>query len=285
MARCRDTDTDTVFVNRLQVNVNIGPDCWSKARPQPAEISVFLHLYPAFLDLAGDTDDVLDSVHYGHLAKAISTLVDARTVPWAGAEGLADAVTEEAFALAGDACAEVRVVVELPKMILLAAGFSVDVTTTAAAAAPDGGETRSRSKKVEVKVKDLVLATIIGVNPPEREAKQRVITNLVFYEEGEDERFARILGSLNRHEQSQEGPVDYPQLVKDLSKDIEESSHLTLEKFVRDVARKACLHERVAGVHAITVRAQKPSAISFAHSSGVEVTRTRASFLGSRPAA
>ena len=204
------SDTDTVFVDRLQVHANIGADCWAKARAQPAEISVFLYLRPAFLDRAGATDDVADSVHYGHLAKAIAALVDARgAAPWAGAEGLADAVTEEAFALAGDACAAVRVVVTLPKQILLAGDFAVEITTAA-------GEAGARSKKVEVR--DLVLAAVIGVNPPEREAKQRVITNLVFYEEREDERLARELGALNRHEKTHEGPVDYPQLVKDLSK-------------------------------------------------------------------
>ncbi|KAF7969417.1 hypothetical protein HWV62_27355 [Athelia sp. TMB] len=269
------SDTDTVFVDCLQVHANVGADCWSKARAQPAEISVFLHLRPAFLDRAGETDDVADSVHYGHLAKAIAALVAARGIaPWAGADGLADAVTAEAFALAGEACAAVRVVVELPKQILLAGGFAIEVTTAA-------GEAGARSKKVEVR--DLVLAAVIGVNPPEREAKQRVMTNLVFYEEGADERLSRELRALNRHEKTHEGPVDYPQLVKDLSKDIEESSYLTLEKFVREVAKKACLHDRAAGIQAVTVRAQKPSAISFAHSSGVEVTRTRSSFLAPRP--
>lgn len=294
---------DIVFVDSLQVNTNLGPDCWSKTRPQPTLISVYLYLRESFLDKAGETDDVADSVHYGHLAKAITALVDAQSrgdVQFGeGVDGLADAVTEEAFKLAGEAAAEVRVVVSFPKMILLAGGCSIEVCTLAVP--PGIGKGRgTRTKKVTVH--DLVLATIIGVNPPEREAKQRVITNLVFYEEREGERFARILNELNMHKEGQERPVDYARIVGGLAKvrklffrmldldrvyralllaqDIEESSYLTLEKFVREVARKACLAESARGVQAVTVRAQKPSAISFADSSGVEITRTRASFKG-----
>ena len=165
---------DVVFVDSLQVSADVGYDCWSKSRAQPIQISVYIHLREDFLTRAGKTDDVRDSVHYGYLAKAISTLFAVRDTPFAGPEGIVEVVTEETFKLAGDAAAEVRVVVDLPKMILLATGFSVDVTTPAG--------TRSRDAPAKVFVKDLVLPTIIGVNPPEREAKQRVITNLVFFQ-------------------------------------------------------------------------------------------------------
>jgi len=50
-------------------------------------------------------------------------------------------------------------VVDLPKLILLATGFSVDVVTSA--------PTLHRDVPTKVFVKGLTLATIIGVNPPE----------------------------------------------------------------------------------------------------------------------
>jgi len=57
---------------------------------------------------------------------------------------------------------------------------------------------------------------------------------------------------------------------------MEASSYLTLEKFVMQIVKTSCLeHENV---RAVTVRAQKPSALGFARSSGVEITRTPATF-------
>ena len=51
---------------------------------------------------------------------------------------------------------------------------------------------------------------------------------------------------------------------------------MTLEAFVAEVARVAC---SIEGADVVTVRAQKPSALTVAHSSGVEITRTRAFFI------
>jgi FolB domain-containing protein len=187
------TYNDVVFVNSLQASLNLGVDCWSKNRPQPACISVYLHLQQSFLDRAGKTDDVQDSVHYGHLAKAITMLIEERGPPFDGIRGVVEAITKEAFKLAGEAVTEVRVVVDLPKLILLATGFSVDVVTSA--------PTLHRDVPTKVFVKGLTLATIIGVNPPEREAKQRVITNIVFHEKPGDH-----------------SPVDYAQIVSKISR-------------------------------------------------------------------
>jgi len=57
------------------------------------------------------------------------------------------------------------------------------------------------------------------------------------------------------------------------SQHIEGTSFLTLEAFVTSVAHVACfLYEDCARV---TVKAQKPSAVSFGHSSAVQITRSR----------
>lgn len=167
-----NTDSDVVFVDSLQLHANIGKDCWNRCRPQIVNISVFIHLQNSYLTRAGGSDDVRDSVHYGHLSKAISKLVEDPDAVFEGATGLIEAVTEEAFKLAGDAASSVRVVVEVPKLILLAEGFSIDVMVPS---------TRTAVPR-KISVHNLILTVIIGVNPPEREAKQRIIVNLVFFE-------------------------------------------------------------------------------------------------------
>ncbi|KAF9234472.1 Dihydroneopterin aldolase-domain-containing protein [Melanogaster broomeanus] len=246
--------TDVVFVNTIQLSTSVGKDHWGRNRDQTVLLSVYLHLSPTFLDASGHTDNVEDSVHYGHLTKAISSRVSQRKEPYPDAHALVEDATKAAFELSGDTVDAVRVVVELPKQILLADGFSVEVTT------PKGDTTRD--SPAIVRVNDLVLPVLIGVNPPERLAKQRVITNITFYEK------ARAAHT---------GSVDYPDLVKKITMDIDQTTFLTLEKFVLEIVRTGCLAS--PDIEGVTVRCQKPSALSFAHSSGVEITRKRDAFI------
>ena len=60
---------------------------------------------------------------------------------------------------------------------------------------------------------------------------------------------------------------------------MESSSHLTLERFVMQVLETSCMCSN--RIEAVTARAQKPSALSFAESSGVEITRKRDAFIRS----
>ncbi|KAJ8489163.1 hypothetical protein ONZ45_g13685 [Pleurotus djamor] len=155
---------DKVFVDTLQLSGTVGKDCWGRLKPQQVTISIYLHLKPLFLDRAGLSDDVRDSVHYGHLTKSITNIVQSDTAAFKSVDDLARALVKEASKLAGDAAVEVRLIIGLPKFILMANGFEVDWT--------------SSSTERTVSVKDLILYVIIGVNPPEREAKQRVIVNI-----------------------------------------------------------------------------------------------------------
>lgn len=165
--------TDIVFVKSLELSANIGDDRWGKARAQPLLVSIYLHLRTSFLVRAGDSDDVRDSIHYGYLSKVIGEVVESSN-DFSSIYNLIHVVTKAAFEQAGEPAAAVKVVVDLRQMILLASGFSVEVTT------PSGTDSASAPSKVYVK--DLVMATIIGVNPPERQAKQRIIINIVFHE-------------------------------------------------------------------------------------------------------
>jgi FolB domain-containing protein len=186
------SQTDIVFVNSLELSANVGPDRWGKSRPQPVLVTVCLHLHSSYLVSVGKTDDVRDSVHYGHLSKAIANIVETDNT-FSGINGLVDVVTKAAFELAGEAAAAVKVIVDLRQMVLLANGFSVEVTTPAG--------TSSKDASAKVIVKDMSLPIIIGVNPPERESKQQVIINIVFFEKA------------NNH-----SPVDYQKILVQISK-------------------------------------------------------------------
>ncbi|KAJ3534583.1 hypothetical protein NMY22_g6863 [Coprinellus aureogranulatus] len=191
-----------------------------------------------------------------------------------GVEGLVRDVAEEAFDLGGECVRTVRVVVRLPKLVLLADSFTVDITLSSdytpesrerlsSAQESVTGRTREGKRKVvkkEVRVEGIVVPVVIGVNPPERLAKQRVVTDLVFYE----------------REDCGLGHVGYRKVVDSLVKDIEASSYLSLEKFVHELARKTFQEEE--RIEAVRVRARKPSALGFADFSGVEVTRRRGDY-------
>ncbi|KIK93312.1 hypothetical protein PAXRUDRAFT_829093 [Paxillus rubicundulus Ve08.2h10] len=243
---------DVVFVDTLQLSATIGKDCWGRVRDQAVLLSIYLHLTPAFLDAPARTDNVGDSVHYGHLTKAVSSRVAKRKGSYPDVHALVDDATEVAFELAGAPADAIRVVVQLPKQILLADGFDVEVTTPKGGAARDG--------RTVVRVKGLVLPVLIGVNPPERLAKQRVLTNITFFERAG-------VGSV----------VDYPEIVKKMSAEIDKTDFETLEKFVLEIVRTGCLASEA--IDGVTVRCQKPSALSFAQSSGVEITRRRDAFV------
>lgn len=171
--------TDIVFIDTLNFSVNIGYDCWGKDCAHPVGVSVYLHLQPNFLHNAGQSDDVTDSVHYGHLTKSIGEYFKNIEQDWSsfnGVDALIEDVAEEGFKLGGAAVAAVHVVLSLPKFILLADGFEMD------AVVEKSGERCQILGSVKVSIKDVVLPVLIGVNPPEREAKQRVVTNIIVYE-------------------------------------------------------------------------------------------------------
>lgn len=186
--------TDVVFVNALQLTADVGLDCWNRQRAQPVYISVYLNLHSSYLSIAGHSDNVQDSVHYGNLSKAITTLVEKKSgSSFDDIDGLINAVTREAYALVEKAATEVRVEIELPKLILLAGSFQVEVATP-----PDIDVSLVPRKVV---ITDLIFPVIIGVNPPERKAKQRVVISMVFLE--------RPPGA--------QLPLDYPAIVSRLS--------------------------------------------------------------------
>jgi FolB domain-containing protein len=114
-------------------------------------------------------------------------------------------------------------------------------------------------------IKDLLLRGIIGINPEERVKEQDILINMVIYA---DIRQAAQSDAI-------EDAVDYKSITKRVIGHVEASSNFLVEKLVTDIARIIITEFDVAKVQ---VRVEKPGALRFAQSVGIEIERSRADF-------
>ena len=114
----------------------------------------------------------------------------------------------------------------------------------------------------KVIIKNLLARGIIGVNDWERKRPQNILINLTLYTDtrhaGEKDDIADC--------------VDYTKISKKLLAHAESVNRFTVEALANDLA-KLCLEEK--GVEKAIVRVEKPGAVRFAESVGVEVERPR----------
>jgi len=109
-------------------------------------------------------------------------------------------------------------------------------------------------------ISDLMMRCIIGINPDERVNKQDVIINLTLYTD-----FSKSIETENIDD-----TVNYKELKKSIMNLVESSSFLLVEKLASAVS-DCCLERR--GVKAVRVKVEKPTALRFARSVGVEIFR------------
>jgi dihydroneopterin aldolase/2-amino-4-hydroxy-6-hydroxymethyldihydropteridine diphosphokinase len=114
-----------------------------------------------------------------------------------------------------------------------------------------------------IQIKDLLLRTIIGINKEERRNRQDVLIDIVLYT---DTRLAGISDSVD-------DTVNYRTITKRVIKLVEESQFYLVEKLAAEVAA-VCLED--PRVERARVRVEKPGALRFARSVGVEIQRARA---------
>lgn len=112
-------------------------------------------------------------------------------------------------------------------------------------------------------IKDLLLRTIIGIKEEEREKRQDVLINLVLYGD---------LAPAGRSDDISDA-INYRTVTKRVIWLVEESGYFLVEKLAAEIAG-LCLE--APGVDRVLVRVEKPGALRFARSVGVEVERTRA---------
>lgn len=115
----------------------------------------------------------------------------------------------------------------------------------------------------KVFIKDLIARGILGINDWEREKPQEILINITVFT---DTRKAAKSDAL-------EDCVDYRALAKKAQAHAETAARLTVEALANDLA-DICLE--AAGVDRVIVRVEKPGAVRFSKSVGVEIERTKA---------
>ncbi len=111
-----------------------------------------------------------------------------------------------------------------------------------------------------IRICDLLVRCILGINDSERREKQDVLINLTIYPD------MRKAGKSDRIEDS----VDYRALKKRVLA-MAENSRFFLEEALADAVAELCLSQ--PGVLQVDVRVEKPNALRFARSVAVEITR------------
>lgn len=114
----------------------------------------------------------------------------------------------------------------------------------------------------KVFIKDLLVRGIIGIREWEREKEQDILINVTVYT---DTIRAAETDDIN-------DCVDYSALAKKVQTHAETAARLTVEALANDLA-KICLEEAL--VRKVVVRVEKPGAVRFAKSVGVEIERKR----------
>ena len=167
---------DRVILQHLALSAAIGPEAWHRPdRPQPVLLDLSMQTN---IELAGDTDDVVHTIHYGYLCKAVTKVVE-RQKPFRSIKEFADEVSKAALGPGGGKHVA-ELTVTLPKAVLLAGGFGLSTMRMIEKKGTDTEEMMVVSENVFVR--DMKLACIIGVNPHERLEKQYVVLNLTFFD-------------------------------------------------------------------------------------------------------
>jgi 2-amino-4-hydroxy-6-hydroxymethyldihydropteridine diphosphokinase len=119
----------------------------------------------------------------------------------------------------------------------------------------------------QIWIKDLLLRTIIGINDEERRNLQDVLINIILFAD------TRPAGASDEIEHA----VNYRTITKRIIRLVEGSQFYLVEKMAAEIA-EICLDD--PRVERATVRVEKPGALRFARSVGIEIDRTRADLQG-----
>src|SRR5574341_227320 len=114
----------------------------------------------------------------------------------------------------------------------------------------------------KVIIKDLLVRGIIGVNDWERKQPQDILINITVFTDTHRAAETDDLADC----------VNYRTLAKQVQSHAESAARFTVEALANDLA-KICLQEN--GVQKAIVRVEKPGAVRFAASVGVEIERSR----------
>ncbi len=111
-------------------------------------------------------------------------------------------------------------------------------------------------------IKDLVARGIIGINDWEREKPQEILINITVFSDTRPAAKSDDLADC----------VDYRALAKKAQTHAETAARFTVEALANDMAA-ICLEQK--GVQRAIVRVEKPGAVRFSSSVGVEIERAK----------
>ena len=111
---------------------------------------------------------------------------------------------------------------------------------------------------------------IVGINPDERVKKQDILINMTLYVD-----ISRAAASDDIAH-----AANYKSITKRVIEHVEASSDYLVEKLVTDICR--IVLTEFAGVERARVRLEKPTALRFARSVGIEIERSREDFAVER---
>jgi FolB domain-containing protein len=114
----------------------------------------------------------------------------------------------------------------------------------------------------KVIIKNLLARGIIGVRDWERKRAQDILINITLFT---DTRRAALTDDIN-------DCADYSEVTKKVQAHAESAARFTVEALANDLAG-ICLAQN--NVQRVIVRVEKPTAVRFAESVGVEIERTR----------
>ena len=117
----------------------------------------------------------------------------------------------------------------------------------------------------KIVIKDLLARGIIGVYEWEREEPQEIMVNLVLF------------GDVSKAGETDdvEDSINYQTVAEKVRYLAETAQRFTVEALAADIA-KLCLED--GAVKKVCVRVEKPGAVPFTKSVGVEIERTRDNF-------
>ena len=113
-----------------------------------------------------------------------------------------------------------------------------------------------------VLIRDLLLRCVIGINEHERNQRQDVLVNV--------DMWADLSAAAASDDVS--STVDYKVVTKEIISSVEKSSYFLLESLASSIADICLSHEKVERVRVLV---EKPGALRFARSVGIELTREK----------
>ena len=121
----------------------------------------------------------------------------------------------------------------------------------------------------QIVISDLLLRAIIGINDEERRDRQDIVINIVL-----DADLHKAVSD------DIQDSVNYRSLTKRIIALVEASQYRLVEKLAAEISILCLTDVRVMQAQ---VRVEKPGALRFARSVGVQITRTRADFGATTP--